>query len=124
MPRRHPYRRRCVLSRARVPTTQRESEFCSLNKQPARQTGEGGDARPSGRFRPGRAVAICFELVVNFGENIVAARRAVLTGPGPVTLRAGSHRIALHRALPRTAGSYVELSVAPVAAGWGAPWAE
>jgi hypothetical protein len=65
-------------------------------------------------------MAICFELMVNFGQNIVAARRAALTGLGPVTLRAGSHRIALHRALLRTAGSYVELSVVPVAVGWGA----
>lgn len=62
-------------------------------------------------------MAICFELVVNFGDNVEAAQSAALHRP--VTLHAGSHRIPLHRALLNRAGSYIELSVLPVAVGWG-----
>ncbi len=64
-------------------------------------------------------MAICFELVVNFGENVEGARAAALANPSPMTLQAGSHRIPLHRALMNRAGSYIELSVVPVAVGWG-----
>lgn len=64
-------------------------------------------------------MAICFELVVNFGENIEGARSAALANPRPMTLQAGSHRIPLHRALINRSGPYIELSVIPVAIGWG-----
>lgn len=63
------------------------------------------------------AMAICFELVVHFGENIEGARSAALLSPRPVTLQVGSHRIPLHRALINRSGSYTELSVIPVAVG-------
>jgi hypothetical protein len=63
-------------------------------------------------------MAICFELVVNFGENAEGARAAALTNPGPaMILQAGSHQIPLHRA-SITHGSYIELSVVPVSVGW------
>ena len=64
-------------------------------------------------------MAICFELVVNFGENAEAARAAALVDPRPLALQAGSHRIPLHRALMNRTASYIELSVIPVAVGWG-----
>ncbi len=64
-------------------------------------------------------MAICFELVVNFGDNIEAAQAAALMSPSPPTMQAGSHRIPLHRALMNRTGSYIELSVLPVAVGWG-----
>ncbi|MBO0804112.1 MAG: hypothetical protein J2P25_13690 [Nocardiopsaceae bacterium] len=64
-------------------------------------------------------MAICFELVVNFGENIDGARSAALANPSPMTLQAGSHRVPLHRALINRSGSCIELSVIPVAVGWG-----
>src|SRR6266702_2854810 len=62
-------------------------------------------------------MAICFELVVNFGQNAEAARAAALANPSPMTIQAGSNRIPLHRALMNRTGSYIELSVLPV--GWG-----
>jgi hypothetical protein len=40
-------------------------------------------------------VAIIFELVVNFGDNVEAARSAALTDPSPLTLQAGNRRIPL-----------------------------
>ncbi|MFB8282298.1 hypothetical protein [Nocardia colli] len=66
-------------------------------------------------------MAICFELVINFGDNIDAARSAVLTRavPRPTTLTAGDRRIPLHTPLLRTEGPYIELSVVPVAVGHG-----
>lgn len=64
-------------------------------------------------------MAIIFELVVNFGKNLEGARAAALASPPPTTLQAGNHRIPLHRALINQAGSYIELSVIPVAVGWG-----
>jgi hypothetical protein len=64
-------------------------------------------------------VAICFELVVNFGDNVKAAQNAALADSKPWVLRAGTHRIPLHRPMLRTAGSSVELSILPVAVGWG-----
>ena len=65
------------------------------------------------------AMAICFELVVNFGENAEAARAAAPVDPRPLALQAGNHRIPLHRALMNRTGSYIELSVIPVGVGWG-----
>ena len=66
-------------------------------------------------------MAICFELVVNFGQNTEGARAAALAlaSPRPTTLQVGDHRIPLHRALINQTGSYIELSVIPVAVGWG-----
>ncbi|MFE7788657.1 hypothetical protein [Streptomyces sp. NPDC057460] len=64
-------------------------------------------------------MAIGFELVVNFGDNIEAAQSAALTDPKPWVLHAGTHRIRLHRPMLTTAGSYIELSILPVAVGWG-----
>jgi hypothetical protein len=66
-------------------------------------------------------MAICFELVVNFGANAEAAQAAALANPSPMTLQAGSHRIPLHRALLSRTGSYIELSVLPVSVSWGLP---
>lgn len=66
-------------------------------------------------------MAICFELVVNFGANVEAAQAAALVNPTPMTLQAGSHRIPLHRALLNGSGAYIELSVLPVAVSWGLP---
>lgn len=66
-------------------------------------------------------MAIIFELVVNFGENVEAARSAVLTNPNPLTLHAGSQRIPLHRAMVNSSGPYIELSVIPVGVSWGLP---
>lgn len=63
-------------------------------------------------------MAICFELVVNFGQNIEGAHAAALANPSPLTLQAGSHQIPLHRPLLNKAGSHIELSVVPVAVGW------
>lgn len=63
-------------------------------------------------------MAICFELVVNFGDNAEAARAAALVNPNPLTLRVGGHWIPLHRALINRTSSYIELSVVPVAVGW------
>ena len=64
-------------------------------------------------------MAICFELVVNFGDNVEAAQRAALTEPRPMLLRTGTHQIPLHRPLLRTVDSYTELSIMPVAVGFG-----
>jgi hypothetical protein len=66
-------------------------------------------------------MAICFELVVNFGENVEAAQSAAVVNPSPLTLQAGSHRIPPHRAMLNRVGSYIELSVLPVAVSWGLP---
>lgn len=41
-------------------------------------------------------MAICFELAVNFGDNIEAARAAVLTEHWPHAFSAGRFRIPLH----------------------------
>ncbi|MFC9896196.1 hypothetical protein ACFVMC_21115 [Nocardia sp. NPDC127579] len=64
-------------------------------------------------------MAICFELVVNFGDNVEAAQAAALTTAKPWILHAGVHRIPLHRPVLATTGSYIELSVLPVGVGWG-----
>jgi hypothetical protein len=74
-------------------------------------------AGPAKRTRWG-ALAICFELVVNFGQNAEAARAAALVNPGGWVIQASDHRIPLHRALVNRTGSYIELSVIPVAVGW------
>ncbi|MEU0274149.1 hypothetical protein [Streptomyces sp. NPDC006307] len=65
-------------------------------------------------------MAILFELVVNFGDNIQAARDAATESVRRV-LRAGAHRVPLHRPMPRMVGSYTELSILPVAVSWGVP---
>ena len=62
-------------------------------------------------------MAICFELVVNFGDNTEGARAAALVNPRGTTLQAGSHRIPLHRALMNRTSSYIEMSVVPVSVG-------
>ena len=66
----------------------------------------------------GRIVAICFELVVNFGEDVEAAQAAARIDPKPWVLRAGAHRIPLHRPTLAKVGSYIELSVLPIAVSW------
>ncbi|MFE0508555.1 hypothetical protein [Streptomyces sp. NPDC058964] len=40
-------------------------------------------------------MAICFELVVNFGDDAEAAQTAARIDPRPWVLRAGAHRIPL-----------------------------
>ncbi|MFE2286085.1 hypothetical protein ACFXDJ_18180 [Streptomyces sp. NPDC059443] len=64
-------------------------------------------------------MALCFELVVNLGDSIRAAWDAALTEPRSRVLHAGAQRIPLHRPMLRTTGPHVELSVLPVAVGWG-----
>jgi hypothetical protein len=64
-------------------------------------------------------MAICFELVVNFGDNLEAARSAALTYF--TTLPAGSHRVPLHQPILNTTGSHIELAVLPVSVSWGTP---
>ncbi|MFE2165603.1 hypothetical protein ACFXB3_11110 [Streptomyces sp. NPDC059447] len=64
-------------------------------------------------------MALCFELVVNFGDNLRAAREATLTEPKSWVLHAGARRIPLHRPMLTTTGPHVELSILPVAVGWG-----
>ncbi|MFE7854188.1 hypothetical protein [Streptomyces sp. NPDC057403] len=64
-------------------------------------------------------MAICFELVVNFGDDAEAAQASARVDPHPWALRAGSHRIPLHRPLLTKAGSYFELSILPVAVSLG-----
>ncbi len=63
-------------------------------------------------------MAICFELVVNFGDDTEAAQAAARIDPKPWVLRAGAHRIPLHRPLLAKAGGYIELSILPVAVSW------
>jgi len=64
-------------------------------------------------------VAICFELVVNFGDDLEAAKAAALIDRWPYVLSAGAHRIPLHRPMLRTDESHVELSILPVGVGYG-----
>ncbi|MEQ4209778.1 hypothetical protein [Actinopolymorpha sp. B9G3] len=64
-------------------------------------------------------MAICFELVVNFGENVEGARAAALADPSPAPVQAGRHRIPVHRTVMNRTPSYIEVSVIPVAVGWG-----
>ncbi|BAK37673.1 hypothetical protein MLP_46590 [Microlunatus phosphovorus NM-1] len=64
-------------------------------------------------------MAICFELVLNFGDNVEAAQAAARTDTKPWVLNAGGHRIPLHRPLLSTLGSNIELTILPVAVGWG-----
>ncbi|MFG1812032.1 hypothetical protein [Streptomyces sp. NPDC049040] len=70
----------------------------------------------TGRATP---MANCFELVVNFGADIEAARTAALKDPVPFVLCAGVHRIPLHRPMLRTVERHVELSILPVAVASG-----
>ncbi|MGW0771634.1 hypothetical protein [Streptomyces sp. NPDC002676] len=64
-------------------------------------------------------MAICFELVVNFGDDAEAAQAAARIAPKPWVLRAGAHRIPLHRPILAKVGSYIELSILPMAVSWG-----
>lgn len=50
---------------------------------------------------------------------MVEHRAAALANPRSTTLQAGGHRIPVHRALTNRTSSYIELSVVPVAVGWG-----
>ncbi|WP_435177095.1 hypothetical protein [Actinacidiphila sp. bgisy145] len=63
-------------------------------------------------------MAICFELVVNFGDNAEAAQAAALRRI-PSVLEAGAHLIPLHRPMLRTEESHIELAILPVAVGHG-----
>ncbi|WP_157875918.1 hypothetical protein [Peterkaempfera griseoplana] len=63
-------------------------------------------------------MAICFGLVVIFGDDIEAARAAARIDPKPWVLRAGAHRIPLHRPMLAKVGGYTELSILPVAVSW------
>lgn len=47
------------------------------------------------------------------------AQAAALTEVRPIVLRAGAHRIPLHRPMLRTGGPYIELAFLPVAVGYG-----
>ncbi|MFI6645931.1 hypothetical protein [Streptomyces sp. NPDC050504] len=64
-------------------------------------------------------MAICFELAVNFGDNIEAARTAARTEHWPQALSAGRFRIPLHRPA-LSAKSPTQLWVWPVAVSYGA----
>lgn len=67
-------------------------------------------------------MAIIFELVVNFGDDIAAARAAaerIQPGSSPVILRVHDHRITLRRPLIGTAGSHVELAFLPEPVSFG-----
>ncbi|MGW3360850.1 hypothetical protein ACWDFL_36615 [Streptomyces bungoensis] len=63
-------------------------------------------------------MAVCFELVVNFGDDTEAAQAAARIDPKQWVLRAGTHRIPLHRPMLAEAGGYIELSILPVAVSW------
>ncbi|MEV6071602.1 hypothetical protein AB0L82_34100 [Nocardia sp. NPDC052001] len=71
--------------------------------------------------KDGVSVAICFELLINFGDDVDAARSAVLacTRHGSQTLTAGDQRIPFHTPVPRMVGTHCELSVVPVGVGYG-----
>ncbi|WP_157852451.1 hypothetical protein [Kitasatospora sp. NRRL B-11411] len=72
-------------------------------------------------------MAVMFTLVVNFGDDLEAARVAAATAAGWPPLKAGHHRIPLHPATITSETSeysesvvYAQLSVLPVAVGFGA----
>ncbi|WP_217368119.1 hypothetical protein [Kitasatospora sp. MMS16-BH015] len=56
--------------------------------------------------------------MVNFGDDAEAAQAAALVDPKPWALRAGAHRIPLHRPMLAKVGSYIELSILSVAVSW------
>ncbi|MEU9338507.1 hypothetical protein AB0D49_36055 [Streptomyces sp. NPDC048290] len=64
-------------------------------------------------------MALCFELVVDFGGNIEAARAAARLETWPFTLPAGRYRIPLHRPMLAVEGESAQLAVVPVAVGYG-----
>ncbi|MGY4742869.1 hypothetical protein [Streptomyces sp. ATMOS53] len=64
-------------------------------------------------------MALCFELVVDFGDDIEAARAAARVEPWPYTLQAGTFRIPLHRPMLSTAGPSAQVAIVPVAVGHG-----
>jgi hypothetical protein len=92
-----------------------------INNHSVGSAGKGPTRNTERRER--RTVAICFELVVNFGDNAKAAQDAALTASKPSVhpsvLRAGPHSIPLHRPLLATRGPYIELSFLPAAVGRG-----
>ncbi|MTE15394.1 hypothetical protein [Nocardia aurantiaca] len=59
--------------------------------------------------------------MVNFGDNIEAARSAALSrsAPAPTTLSVSGRRVPLHAPILSTDGPYIELSILPVAVGLG-----
>ncbi|WP_416974045.1 hypothetical protein [Streptomyces sp. 4F14] len=63
-------------------------------------------------------MALCFELVVNFGDNAEAAEAAARTRPTRTTLSAGGHQIPLHRPVLTDSEGHIELSILPVAVSW------
>lgn len=71
-------------------------------------------------------MAVIFELVVNFGSDVEAAHAASAIAATCAPLKAGSYRVPLHPAriteeASEYAGcpSYSQLSVVPVAVGYG-----
>ncbi|MCB5164404.1 hypothetical protein LG634_06090 [Streptomyces bambusae] len=64
-------------------------------------------------------MAVCFELVVNFGGDVAAARAAAGIEPWPFTLPSGDHRIPLHRPVLSVTDGSAWLSVLPAAVGYG-----
>jgi hypothetical protein len=66
-------------------------------------------------------MAICFELVVNFGDNLAAAHAALAANGRREPLKAGPHRIPLHRPLLHAEGTFIEVSFLPVAVSYGFP---
>jgi hypothetical protein len=70
-------------------------------------------------------MAICFQLVVNFGQNVEAARAAALA-ESPTLLHVGDHGIPTHKPSLMYEGPYIvkspyiEVSVMPVAVSRGA----
>ncbi|SDT81122.1 hypothetical protein [Actinoplanes derwentensis] len=68
-------------------------------------------------------MAVIFELVVNFGQDVAGAERAREAALAAAPLVAGAHRIGVHAHVD-TRGAYAELSVMPVAVSWGSTFDE
>lgn len=64
-------------------------------------------------------MALCFELVADFGDDVEAARAAAGVEPWVFTLQAGAFRIPLHRPMLSTAGPSAQVAILPVAVGHG-----
>lgn len=64
-------------------------------------------------------MALCFELVVDFGDDIEAARAAACVEPWPYTFQAGTLRIPLHRPMLSTEGASAQVAIVPVGVGHG-----
>jgi len=68
-------------------------------------------------------VALAFELVINYGQNLAAAAEACRVANTHPPLRAGKHEVSLHPSLLREVmasdgGRYLEMSVLPVGVGY------